>query len=187
MKSIGPQSRLARLSIAALALSTLLSHPAAAHKRGGDQPTPYSTDVIFLEVLPAERGVALYERVIGLTPGARVAVGKAPRSVVVHDTQDRLARFRILVSMLDRGDASDHLYVRPVIHVAPSHLATLLLDVMNTQSKKGFILVPDDRSNKLVVRCRPDAYERLDKLIRRLDIPAKNPRKTGVVPATEGT
>ena len=164
-----------------------MSHPGAAKKGGGDQPTPYSTDVIFLEVLSAERGVALYERVIGLAPGARVAVGKGPRTVVAHDTQERLSRFRVLVSMLDRGDASDHLYVRPVIHVAPSHLATLLLDVMNNQAKKGLILVPDDRSKRLVARCRPDAYERLDKLIRRLDIPAKNPRKTGVVPATEGT
>ena len=178
---------MARAFVAALAVCTLIPAAGAADRSETAQPTPHSTDIIFLDVLPAQRAVVLYERVIGITPGARVAVGKDPRSVVVHDTQERLSRFRVLVSMLDRGDGSDHLYVRPVIHVSPSHLATVLLDVMNTQAKKAFVLVPDDRSKRLVVHCQPEAYERLDKLIRRLDIPARSPRKIRVAPGTEGT
>ena len=66
-------------------------------------------------------------------------------------------------------------------------LATILLDVMNPKARRSFILVPDDRAKKLVFRCQPKVYARLDKLIRRLDVPAREERKVRVVPKPEGT
>jgi len=169
--------------MAVIGLATLAIVTVAA-----DEPKPSTghTDVIFLDALSAEAGVTLYERVIGFGPGTHVAVGADPRSIVAHDTPERLARFRVLVSMLDHGGEKLRLFVRPVVHLAPSRLATLLLDITNPKARATFTLVPDDRSSKLVVRANAPVYDRLDTLIRRLDVPARAARRVHVVPAPEG-
>ena len=168
---------------------TLLGGCGDAHAEpsppGDDQnPATFHTDVIFLDVVQASRGVALYKRVIGIAPGAHVSVGKDPKSMVAHDTRARLARFRVLVSMLDRGEgARDRIFVRPVAHMLPSDLARMVLDVMNPKARQTMMLVPDDRSGKLVVRTSSAVYKRLDLLIRRVDVPSRTKRTVRVVPA----
>ena len=158
----------------------------AASKPQEPKPKTFHTDVIFLDVVQATRGVALYKRVIGLAPGARVAIGKDPKSMVAHDAPERLARFRVLVSMLDHAHkGQERIYVRPVAHMLPSDLARLALDVMNPKARARMILVPDDRSNKLVVRAPSAVYKKLDLLIRRLDIPSRTRPSTHVIPAPE--
>ena len=185
---MGP-TELRRLSVAGLflAITVLATLPGAMAKPPAQpetKPTAFHTDVIFLDVVQASRGVALYERVIGLAAGARVSVGKDPRSMVAHDTPERLARFRVLVSMLDRAEGSaDRLYVRPVAHMLPSDLARMLLDVMNPKARQTMLLVPDDRSGKLVVRAPSVVYKKLDLLIRRVDIPSRTKKSIRVTPS----
>ena len=180
MRSIGLLLTLALVLLA----GTVSAKPAAQPKES--KPVPFHTDIIFLDVVQASRGVALYERVIGLAPGAHVSIGKDPKSMVAHDTPERLARFRMLVSMLDRGEqGSDRLYVRPIAHMLPSDLARMVLDIMNPKARQTMMLVPDDRSGKLVVRTTSAVYKRLDLLIRRVDIPSRTRRTTRVIPAPD--
>lgn len=180
---------LARLPIAGCFVAwALLTSPGLAVAKAtsppAEKPRAFHTDIIFLDVVQASRGVALYERVIGLAPGARVAIGKDPKSMVAHDDPERLARFRVLVSMLDQGEGGkDKVYVRPVAHMLPSDLARLLLDVMNPAARQTMLLVPDDRSGKLVVRASSVVYKKLDRLIRRVDIPSRTEKSTRVIPA----
>ena len=172
------------VGVITLALLAALLNPSAL--ASDPKPEQFRTDVIFLDAVQASRGVALYKRVIGLAPGARVAVGKDPKSMVAHDTQERLARFRVLVSMLDHEhNPKERIFVRPVAHMLPSVLARLVLDVMNPKARRTMILVPDDRSSKLVVRSTGPIYKKLDLLIRRLDIPSRSRTTTRVIPAPE--
>jgi hypothetical protein len=188
--------KLRRLSVASLLVAcAFYATPRAAHASPTapaaaaaapvkEKPTAFHTDVIFLDVVQAARGVSLYERVIGLVPGARVAVGKDPKSMVAHDSPERLARFRVLVPLLVRGEGGkERLFVRPVAHMLPSDLARMLLDVMNPNARQTMLLVPDDRSGKLVVRASIAVYKKLDLLIRRVDIPSRTRQSTRVIPA----
>ena len=181
--------KLRRLSVASLLVAcALFATPRAAQATAAapakEKPTAFHTDIIFLDVVQARRGVSLYERVIGLAPGARVAVGKDPKSMVAHDSPERLARFRVLVSLLEVGEGgNERLFVRPVAHMLPSDLARMLLDVMNPEARQTMLLVPDDRSGKLVVRASRTVYKKLDVLIRRVDIPSRTRESTRVIPA----
>lgn len=141
------------------------------------------TEVIFLEEngMGAERALTLYERVIGKSGESSAMVGRQPNMLVVRDTPQRLARFRRLLDALDRGGADRRLYVRPVTHVAPSQLASLLAELAPADVR----LVPDDRSGALIVSATLPDYRRLDTLIRRLDVPGegRNTREIRVTPA----
>lgn len=141
------------------------------------------TEVIFLRDngMGAERALTLYERVIGQSGESSAMVGRQPNMLVVRDTPERLARFRRLLAALDRGGAERRLYVRPVSHLAPSALASLLAELAPADVR----LVPDDRSGALIVSATLTDYRRLDALIRRLDVPGegRDSRQIRVTPA----
>ncbi|TNF23447.1 MAG: hypothetical protein EP329_27525 [Deltaproteobacteria bacterium] len=155
-----------------------LAAPAATAR--GASPSPaavtaadsYRTDVIFLAHMPQKRAIALWEKILGPAGEARIIVGRAG-TVVVYDTPPRLARFRALVEALDSGDASAHIYLRAVVHLPPSALADLIARVLGDAGGEGrLVLVPDDRSGQLLVRTTPERYRVVDRLARRLDVPA---------------
>lgn len=176
-------------TLLALALLLALGGPAAAddgRDRDGRDNT-YRTDVIFLVDLPPARAVALWERLVGPRGEARAMEGRA-NTIVVHDTPRRLARFRALLEHLDTpGGARERLYVRPVIHLEPSALAALVREVLEPlPDGVTLLLVPDDRSGQLVVRTTARRYATIDRLARRLDVPAhERQRAIRTVPAPD--
>ena len=148
----------------------------------------YRTEVLFLGDLPAERAIVLHERLMGQQGESTIVVGRQPNMIVVKDTPERLKRFRGLLAVLDKPGAGEmHIYVRPVQHVMPSELMALALEVIDPQAEAKVRMVPDDRSQQLLVMCRPATYLVLDKLMRRLDVPTKNRRDVRVTPGpTDG-
>jgi len=149
----------------------LLTGEASAARGASDGGGAYRTDVLFLAYLPPERAVMLWERVLGAAGEAHVSVGRAD-TVVAYDTPPRLARFRALLTALDTpGAAAERLYLRPVVHLPPSALAALLHEALD-DPRAPLVLVPDDRTGQLLVRATPARYATLDRLARRLDVPA---------------
>jgi type II secretory pathway component GspD/PulD (secretin) len=148
----------------------------------------YRTEVLFLGDLPAERAIVLHDRLIGQSGESTIVVGRQPNMIVVKDTPERLKRFRALLAVLDKPGAGEmHIYVRPVQYVVPSELMALAMEVIDAQAAAKVRMVPDDRSQQLLVMCRPATYLTLDKLLRRLDVPTKNRREIRVTPApTDG-
>jgi len=145
----------------------------------------YRTEVIFLGDLPAERALVLHERLLGQEGESTAVLGRQPNMIVVKDTPARLKRFRDLLAILDKPGAGEmHIYIRPVQYVLPSELVTLATQVIDQAALgKGpgspsaalakVRMVPDDRSQQLLVMCRPPTYLVLDRLLRRLDVASK--------------
>ena len=146
------------------------------------------TQVVFLGDMPADRAITLWERVIGPAGEATILPGKSPDVVVVVDTPPRLARVRALLAALSGGGENDHIYIRPVLYLAPSELAARLGELVANTRQAGVVLVPDDRSARLVVRASPSDYQAIDRLARALDVPARGStrRVIGVEPEPEG-
>ena len=149
---------------------------AASRDVAGDS---LKTEVIFLEQggMGAERALTLYERVIGRSGEGSATLGRQPNMLVVRDTPERLTRFRALIRALDRPGAERRFYVRPMVHVAPSQMATLVGDLIPDDVR----LVPDDRSGHLVVSATLSDYRRVDALVRKLDVPGQG-RQIRVTP-----
>lgn len=146
------------------------------------------TEVVFLGDIPASRATALWERVIGPEPEAFIVPGKSPDMLVVKDTPERLTRFRSLLKALAGTAPDEHIYVRPVVHMAPSALVDLLMEVLVEPNGTGPRLVPDDRSGRLVVVTTAARYRAIDKIARTLDTPprGRERRVIGVEPEPEG-
>lgn len=175
-----PARVMSRLPIVLLLAVAFAAGPSGAHAapKGHRPPASrasdgsYRTDVIFLAHLPQDRAIALWERVIGPAGEARVIAGRAG-TVVVYDTPPRLARFRDLLRALDVGGGDAHIYVRPVVHLPPSALGALLEQILgDAGGRDALVLVADDRAGQLVIRTTPARYAVVDRLARRLDVPA---------------
>jgi len=165
-----------RAALAAFAIGLLASGVRAEPARQS-----YRTEVIFLKALPAERALLLHERLLGAVGESNIVRGRQPNVVVVKDTPERLARFHALLAAFDKeGAARLRIFLRPVQHVLPSELAALAGEVLDDP---GVRMVPDDRSGHLVVMSRSEAYQRLDRLLRKLDVPSDKGRRIRVTPA----
>lgn len=157
-------SLLAPLLVAATLLASL---PAAAAPDESQE-----TVVIFLQSMSVDHAIALYGRVLGNQAGSAISEGRSAGTVIVRDSPERVARFRTLMKALDRGGDGGHLYIRPVVSLRPSDLAALARETIDGEAAwDGVVMVPDDRTDQLVVRATPERYRALDKLLRRLDRP----------------
>lgn len=115
--------------------------------------------------IPVAQAIALHTRLFG---GDAVVAGPTPRTLVIRDSREGVARFRSILEMLDfRADA--RVFVRPVRSRSPSELAGLVDDLGAFVRKVR--LVPDDRSSTLVVMATLADYRALDRLLARLDVP----------------
>lgn len=141
----------------------------------------YKTEVIFLGDLPAERALALHERLIGQSGESTAVLGKSPNVIVVKDTPERLKRFHALLKALDvKGAAELRVFIRPVQHVLPSDLVTLASEVIAEGALAKVRMVPDDHSRQLIVMTTAKTYRALDKLLRRLDAAPEGDHQRGI-------
>jgi type II secretory pathway component GspD/PulD (secretin) len=93
--------------------------------------------------------------------------------VVVKDSPERLARFHALIAALDRkGAAARRIYIRPVAYLLPSELAKELDEIAGATGDE-LRMVPDDRTQRLVVITTAAIYRRVDLVARRLDVPGQ--------------
>lgn len=151
------------LTLAVVFALCLLAGPASAETR--------EIRTVALQHMEPTRAAALYESVVGVGPGGKVHVAEKKRAVIVHDERRRIDHFRGLVALLDVPGSGDlKIFVRPVQFASPTELAKILGELLQgTSHAKGLLLVPDERSSKLVVRASPETYRMIDKLLRRQD------------------
>lgn len=144
------------------------------------------TEVIFLQEVDADRAIVLWDKVIGPAPEATIVKGREPNVVVVKDSPERLARFHALIAALDRkGAAARRIYIRPVAYLLPSELAKELDEIAGATGDE-LRMVPDDRTQRLVVITTAAIYRRVDLVARRLDVPGQG-RDIRVLPAPDGS
>lgn len=174
-----------------VALFMLGATPGPTRAVAGATPTDVEadslrTEIIFLQEIEADRAIVLWERVIGPAPEATIVKGREPNVVVVRDRPERLARFHALIAALDRrGAATRRIYIRPVVNLLPSELASLLDDVIRPSGDE-LRLVPDDPTQRLVAITTEAIYRRVDLIARRLDVPGEG-RSIRVLPAPDGS
>ncbi len=124
----------------------------------------------------------LYLRLAG--PEAAVVAEPRTRRLVVSDRPERLERLLVLLRALDRPDGESYrIYVRPIRHRAAAELAAAVTPL--AQALGGILtLTPDPATEQWIVVATPDAYRRLDALVRRLDVPARGGPRIWVVPGS---
>lgn len=128
-------------------------------------------ELVDLRAMPADRAAALYERLVGEGAATRVQPGPKGEQLVVRDRPWRIARFRTLLRRLDQpGAARARIYVRPVRHRRPEVLAQRVRTLMGGE-RASWTVVAVPHPRRLVVRARWPVYERMDALLRRLDVP----------------
>jgi len=133
--------------------------------------------------MTAPQAIQVYERIMGTTPGATIAAAPGGDAVIVRDSPERLSRFKGLLVWLDLpGPKGRRIYVRPVAHRAASELVDATRRIFGDSLGEDVGLAPDDRTNQLVVHARPVEYVELDRLLRRLDVPARDERRIFVLP-----
>ena len=129
---------------------------------------------VALDGISGAHAVTLYERVLGAPVAGELRVDAAAKYLIVRDTRVQVRRFAELVALLKRpGKAERRLYVRPVIHLGASELASRLEAVLASRAP-GMVLVPDERSGQLIVRTTWKHYQLIDRLARRFDVPARD-------------
>lgn len=186
----------ARSAVGALVASLLWCAQAAA----SPVPAP-ATERIPLRSMTAAQAVELHQRVLGAGQGATIAPGPKGDAVLVHDTPERLARFRTLITWLDlpssrpraraqtssaspSGRADRRIFVRPVLHRPASELVAVTRRIFGDSLGRDVGLAPDDRSGQLVVRARDHEYAEIDRLLRRLDVHPRGERRIFVLPGS---
>lgn len=133
------------------------------------------TEVVYFRAMPVDQAEALYRKVVGLGPEGAIEAGPDGRSLVLRDTPGRLDRFRALVKVLDVPAAGKvRVFARPVIHRRASELLALVRDLVQPPDGVSLHMAADDRSRTLVVMTTLDFYEKMDRLLRRVDVPSRD-------------
>jgi general secretion pathway protein D len=101
-----------------------------------------------------------------------LALAHAPsRSVILAGSEARLRRWMALAQAIDETSL-DEVWVRRVRHRSADELAEMLPAVLGEEAASQLELVPDARSNALVVRSPVDLLPELRNWVDRLDVPA---------------
>ncbi len=114
-------------------------------------------------------------------------VAYAPGNLlIVTDTGTNIGRMMQIVDDVDVGAAGDQIWIEPVHYASASELARRVEEVFDVRhgkdDRKGGVtlgagdvhvsrLLPDDRSNSLLIVATEPGYRRVLEIIRRLDVP----------------
>ncbi|NUN16280.1 MAG: hypothetical protein HUU55_21850 [Myxococcales bacterium] len=134
------------------------------------------TRVVKLHHVEPQRVLDLYQKLAGKTGTVDVSSGQ--NAVVIHDYPESIRRFERILSLLDvpKGGAL-RIYVRPILHRDPQELVDLVSAVWETKTGPPPRFVSDERTGQLIVVTTAESYRKLDRLLRRLDVPERGQEK----------
>jgi general secretion pathway protein D len=122
--------------------------------------------------------------------------------IIITDTGTNIRRMMQIVEDVDIGAAGDQIWIEPVHYASASEIATRvneLFDIKVAAAKEGdkgkggggavgagdlhiTKLLPDDRTNSLVIVATERAYLRILEIIKRLDVPQTGEGEIHVLP-----
>ncbi|MBK8251644.1 MAG: type II secretion system secretin GspD [Polyangiaceae bacterium] len=111
--------------------------------------------------------------------------------LIITDTGTQIQRLLRIVEEIDVGGAGDQLWVEPIHYGGASDIATKLNEILDLKGGAGgkggkggpgAKIVPDDRTNSLIITATQADYMRLLKLIERIDVPQTGEGELHVLP-----
>ena len=113
--------------------------------------------------------------------------------IIITDTGAQIQRLLRIVEEIDVGGAGDQLWVEPVHYASASEIANKLNEILDLKGGAGGAggkggkaggakIVPDDRTNSLIVTSTQADYLRLLELVKRMDVPQSGEGQIHVLP-----
>ena len=116
--------------------------------------------------------------------------------LVITDTGSNIQRMLRIVEEVDVGGAGDQLWVEPIHYASAEEVANKLNEILDLKggaggkpgaaggggSKTGARIIPDNRTNSLIVTSTSPDYMRLLELIKRIDVPQSGEGEVHVLP-----
>lgn len=131
------------------------------------------TRVVRLEHVEIQRALELYPKLVGST--GTIEVSASQNAVIIHDFPESIRRFERILAILDVPHGTTlRIYVRPILYRQPEELVSLVSAVWESKSGPAPRFVADDRTGQLIVVASAESYRKLDRLLRRLDVPERD-------------
>ena len=115
--------------------------------------------------------------------------------LVITDTGSNIQRMLRIVEEVDVGGAGDQLWVEPIHYASAEEVANKLNEILDLKGggaggkagaagggKGGARIIPDNRTNSLIVTSTSPDYARLLELIKRIDVPQSGEGEVHVLP-----
>lgn len=110
--------------------------------------------------------------------------------IIITDTGAQIQRLLRIVEEVDVGGAGDQLWVEPIHYAAAGDVATKLNEILDLKGAGGkgggkaggAKIVPDDRTNSLIITATQPDYLRLLELLKRMDVPQSGEGQIHVLP-----
>lgn len=103
------------------------------------------------------------------SPDGSIAVHTPGNLLIVTDTGANIRRMLRIVEELDVGTAGDQIWVQPVYNSSATEAAQKLNDILGKGGKEGAgAVIPDDRTNSLIITATKNDYDKILELIKRV-------------------
>lgn len=124
---------------------------------------------------------------------ADISVYPPGNLLIITDTGAQIQRMLRIVEEVDVGGAGDQLWVEPVHYAGATEVANKLNEILDLKGGGGAAggkggkagsakIVPDDRTNSLIMTATQPDYLRLLELIKRMDVPQSGEGEIHVLP-----
>ncbi len=103
--------------------------------------------------------------------------------LIITDTGENIHRLLRIVEEVDVGSAGDQIWVQPVLNGSATDTAAKLNEILGMKSggagaagaggkgAAGASVIPDERTNSLIITSNKGDYEKLLELLKRIDVP----------------
>jgi general secretion pathway protein D len=106
--------------------------------------------------------------------------------LIITETGENLRRMLRLIEEIDVGAAGDQIWVQPVLNGSATETASKLNEILNLKGGAGgkgsTNIVPDERTNSLIITATKGDYDRLLELLKRIDVPTTGDGQLHVLP-----
>lgn len=111
--------------------------------------------------------------------------------IIITDTGAQIQRLLRIVEEIDVGGAGDQLWVEPIHYAGAGDIANKLNEILDLKGGGGkggkgggggAKIVPDERTNSLVITATQPDYLRLLELVKRMDVPQSGEGQIHVLP-----
>jgi general secretion pathway protein D len=154
----------------------------------------YVTRLHRLKNVSAEEAVGVLDKF--KSKDAQVTAYAAGNMLIMTDSGTNIRRMMQIVDQIDVGSAGDQIWIEPIHYASASDIASRVNDLFDVKAGGGkdggkgagagdlhvAKILPDERSNSLVIVATERAYLRMLELIKRLDVPQTGEGEIHVLP-----